>query len=193
MEETILPTWYTASPSRIGDGNHGKVSADGWCTFCSVHLIVTLGHLWCNLPSEDHKYKLFANFCTLMHATKIATMRSVTIASAQEFEDTIFTYLGGIRKLFPSYEFLPSHHVALHMKELLCCFGQTHAWHCWVFERYNHVLQQIPTNGNFGMLHHKLVIVCTVLTVNYRPAQNNSFSAPVYEPETKGDHLFTLS
>jgi hypothetical protein len=43
------------------------------------------------------------------------------------------------------------------------------------------------------MLHHKLVIVCTVLTANHRPARNNSFSAPVHEPETKGDHFFTSS
>jgi len=117
---------------------------------------MTLGRLWGTLPSEDHKYKLFNNFCALVHATKIATMRSVTTASTQEFEDTMFAYLRGIGELFPSYKFLPSHHVALHMKELLCRFGPTHAWRCWVFERYNHILQQIPTNGNFGMLHYTI-------------------------------------
>jgi len=156
MEKTILPTWCTASPTRIGDGNHGKISADGWRMFGSVHLIVTLGRLWGILPFEDRKYKLFTNFCALVHATKIATMRSVTTASAQEFEDTMFAYLRGICELFPSYEFVPSHHVALHMKELLCRFGPTHAWRCWVFERYNHILQQIPTNGNFGMSQHTI-------------------------------------
>ena len=135
MEKTILPTWCTASPTRIGDGNHGKISADGWRTFGSVHLIVTLGRLWGILLFEDRKYKLFTNFCALVHATKIATMRSVTTASAQEFEDTMFAYLRGICELFPSYEFVPSYHVTLHMKELLCRFGPTHAWRCWVFER----------------------------------------------------------
>jgi len=195
MEKTTLPTWCTSSPTRIGDGNHGKISADGWCTFCSVHLIVTLGRLWGSLLFEDRKYKLFENFCALVHATKIATMRSVTTMGAQEFEDTMISYLRGIGELFPSYELVPSHHVALHMKQLLCRFGPTHAWCCWVFERYNHTLQQIPTNGNFGMLHLSqcLVIICTFLTTNHRPARNNPFSAPLYESETKRDYLFPSS
>ena len=91
-----------------------------------------------------------------MHATKIATKRSVTIANAQEFQDMMIAYLKGVDELFPTYKFVPSHHVALHMKELLCRFGPTHAWRCWVFERYNHILQQIPTNGNFGTLYRTI-------------------------------------
>ena len=45
MEKTILPTWCTPAPTKIGDGDHGKISADGWRTFCSIHLVVTLGRL----------------------------------------------------------------------------------------------------------------------------------------------------
>jgi hypothetical protein len=164
MEKTILPTWCTAAPTKIGDGDHGKISADGWRTFCSIHLVVTLGRIWGVLPNEDRKYKLFVNFCNLIHATKIATMRSVTAAGAQEFQDVMTSYLQGVNNLFPTYELVPSHHIALHMKELLCHLGPTHAWRCWVFERYNHILQKIPTNGNFGV-SFTLCIVCKI-TIN---------------------------
>ena len=67
-----------------------------------------------------------------------------------EFEDKMVTYLHGLDELFPTYQLVPSHHIVLHMKELLCRFGPTHAWRCWVFERYNHVLQKIQTNRIFG-------------------------------------------
>jgi hypothetical protein len=114
--------------------------------------------MWGHLPSEDRKYRLFENFCRLVHATKIATKRSVTTAKAQEFQDVMITYLRGLNELFPTHQLVPSHHVALHMKELLCRLGPTHAWRCWVFERYNHILQKVPTNGNFGESRRSLVL-----------------------------------
>jgi hypothetical protein len=150
MKKTILPLWCCPAPTQIGDGQHRKVSADGWCTFCAVHLVITLGRLWGHLPPNSHKYRLFANFCHLVYAAKIATMRSISSTSAMEFENNMVTYLHGLDELFPTYQLVPSHHIVLHMKELLCCFGPTHAWRCWVFERYNHVLQKIQTNRIFG-------------------------------------------
>ena len=150
MRKTTLPSWCCPAPTQIGDGEHGKISADGWRTFCSIHLIITLGRLWGHSPPESRRYKLLANFNSLVHATKIATMRSVTSTSAQEFQDHMITYLRGLDELYPTYQLVPSHHIVLHMKELLCRFGPTHAWRCWVFERYNHTLQNISTNGKFG-------------------------------------------
>lgn len=151
MKKTTLPSWCRPAPTQIGDGQHRKVSADGWRTFCEVHLIVTLGRLWGHLPPDDHKHKLFANLCNLVSAAKIATKRSISMASAVEFEVNLVSYLRGLNELFPTYQLVPSQHIALHMKELLCRFGPTHAWRCWIFERYNHKLQKIQTNGIFGM------------------------------------------
>ena len=151
MKKTTLPTWCCPAPTQIGDGEHRKISADGWRTFGTIHLVITLGRLWGHSPPESRKYKLLANFYSLVHATKIATMRSTTRICAQEFQDYMITYLRGLDELFPTYQLVPSHHIVLHIKELLCRFGPTHAWRCWVFERYNHTLQKIPTNGKFGM------------------------------------------
>jgi hypothetical protein len=151
MRKTILPTWCSPAPTQIGEGEHRKISADGWRTFGTIHLVITLGRLWGYLPPESRRYKLLANFYSLVHATKIATMRSISSTGAQEFQDYMVTYLHGLDELFPTNQLVPSHHIVLHMKELLCRFGPTHAWRCWVFERYNHTLQKIPTNGKFGM------------------------------------------
>ena len=46
------------------------------------------------------------------------------------------------------------YNISLHMTELLSHFGPTTAWRCWVFERYNHMLQNIQTNGRFGSWFH---------------------------------------
>ena len=152
MKKTTLPSWCCPAPTQIGDGEHRKISADGWRTFCTVHLVITLGRLWGHSPPDSRRQKLLSNFYDLVHATKIATMRSVTTGGAQEFQDYMIAYLRGLNELFPTYQLVPSHHIVLHMKELLCRFGPTHAWRCWVFERYNHTLQKIPTNGKFGTL-----------------------------------------
>jgi hypothetical protein len=128
MKKTILPLWCCPAPTQIGDGQHRKVSADGWCTFCAVHLVITLGRLWGHLPPNSRKYRLFANFCHLVYAAKIATMRSISSTSAMEFENNMVTYLHGLDELFPTYQLVPSHHIVLHMKELLCYVFLT--YHC---------------------------------------------------------------
>ena len=77
MEKTILPSWCTPVPPHIGDKAQGKISADRWHVFCTVYLIVTLGHLWGSLPPDNHENQLFMNFCDLIMATKITTGRFI--------------------------------------------------------------------------------------------------------------------
>ncbi|KAH8981441.1 hypothetical protein EDB86DRAFT_3131237, partial [Lactarius hatsudake] len=156
MEKTTLPSWCSPAPPRIGDKGQGKISADGWRVFCTVHLIVTLGQLWGSQPADSRERQLFVNFCDLIAATKTVAGRSVTMARAEEFRDLMLKYLSGLDKLFPMIRLVPYHHLAIHMTELLSHFGPTTAWHCWVFKRYNHMLQNIETNGRFGELEKTL-------------------------------------
>ena len=151
MEKTILPSWCTPAPPRIGDKGQGKISADRWRVFCTVHLIVTLGQLWGSKPADSRKNQLFVNFCDLIGATKIATRWSTTVALAEEYRNLMLRYLSGLHRLFPMYQLVPYHHISIHLRELLCHFGPTTTWRCWVFERYNHMLQNIETNGRFGL------------------------------------------
>jgi hypothetical protein len=150
MKKTTLPSWCCPAPPRIGDKGQGKISADGWRVFCTVHLVVTLGRLWGSLSPDSRENQLYVNFCDLIMATKIAAGRSITIARAEVFQDCMLRYLGGIDKLFPMYWLIPYHHISIHLRELLSHFGPTTTWRCWVFERYNHMLQNIETNGRFG-------------------------------------------
>jgi hypothetical protein len=151
MEKTMLPSYYSPAPPRIGDKGQGKISADGWRVFCTVHLIVTLGRLWGPLPTGSREHQLFSNLCDLIEATKIATARSISISRAGKFQDVMLKYLSGLDNMFPMEHLIPYHHLSIHLTELLSHFGPTTAWRCWVFERYNHMLQNIETNGRFGL------------------------------------------
>lgn len=150
MEKTTLPSWCNPAPPRTGEKGQGKISADGWRVFCTVNLIVTLGRLWGPQPADSREKQLLVNFCDLIAAIKFAAGRSVTTARAEEFRVLMLKYLHGLVKLFPAIRIVPYHHLAIHMTELLSHFGPTTAWRCWVFERYNHMLQNIETNGRFG-------------------------------------------
>ncbi|KAH9173928.1 hypothetical protein EDB89DRAFT_1849493, partial [Lactarius sanguifluus] len=156
MEKTTLPSWCTPAPPRIGDKGQGKISADGWRVFCTVHLVVTLGRLWGRLPPDSRENQLLKNFCELIAATKIAAGRRITVARSEEFRDLMLRYLRGLHELFPAHQLIPYHHISIHLTELLCHFGPTTAWRCWVFERYNHMLQNIESNGRFGELEKTL-------------------------------------
>lgn len=80
MKRTTLPSCLSPAPPRIGDKGQGKISADGWRVFSTVHLIVTLGRVWGSLPEDTREYQLFSNLCDLVGAIKIATGRSITVA-----------------------------------------------------------------------------------------------------------------
>jgi len=151
MKRTTLPSCYSPAPPHIGDKSQGKISADGWRVFSTVHLIVTLGRIWGSKPADTREHQLFSNLCDLIEATKIATGRSITVARAEEFRYRMLKYLGGLDSLFPGQRLIPYHHISIHLSELLCRFGPTTTWRCWVFERYNHMLQNIETNGRFGL------------------------------------------
>ena len=151
MTRTTLPSWCTPAPLCIGDKGQGKISANRWRVFCTVHLIVTLCCVWGSSPLDSHKNKLLDNFYDLIVATKIAAGRSITVACAKEFQDIMLRYLSRLNELFPMHRFIPYHHISIHLMELLSHFGPTTMWHCWVFEWYNHMLQNIETNGRFGL------------------------------------------
>lgn len=160
IKRTTLPSWCSPAPPRIGDKGQGKISADGWRVFSTVHLIVTLGRTWGSLPSDTREYQLFSNFCDLIGAIKIATGRSTSVARAEEFRHLMLKYLNGLDSLFPMHRLVPYHHISVHLTELLSRFGPTTTWRCWVFERYNHMLQNIETNGRFGLFYVNTYSMC---------------------------------
>lgn len=150
MNKTVLPNWMSAAPTHIGDGKHGKIHADQWRSFCTVHLVITLPRIWGNLPADDRRREMLVNFMQLATATKVATMRSITNEMIQIYKDNMLSYLCGVVDLFPGVALVPNQHLSLHLPELLEDFGPTHSWRTFPIERFNFLLQQTNTNRKFG-------------------------------------------
>lgn len=150
MERIQLPSWVPPGPPHPGETKWGKLHADQWRTFCTVHLPVTLARLWGDRPLKSREYKMLQNFLHLVTAVKLGTTRTTSRRRAKEYEYHMKKYLESLLILFPGIEMTPYQHMALHVGEQLHRFGPTHSWRCYAFERFNHVFQNIETNNIYG-------------------------------------------
>jgi hypothetical protein len=90
------------------------------------------------------------NFMHLVTAVKLASMRSMNAERIRSYTHHMHMYLTSLLDLYPDTTITPYQHLALHMPTFLKRFGPTHSWRCWPFERYNYLLQKIPTNMKFS-------------------------------------------
>lgn len=150
MELVGLPSWFQRAPKHPGEIKWGKFKADEWKSFCTVNLPITLGRLWGSRPISDDKYRMFENFMHLITAVKIATMHTINLSDIALYDRHMKLYLSGLLELYPFINLTPYQHLALHFSEHLRRFGPTHSWRCFAFERYNGILQEIPSNYKFG-------------------------------------------
>ena len=91
------------------------------------------------------------NYLDLVKAVELATRYTQTEANIADYEHHMERYLRTLLELYPQIDIQPYQHLALHFGEHLRRFGPTHSWRCFPFERYNGILQRIPTNLKFGM------------------------------------------
>lgn len=150
IRNMILPSWIGRVPNNLGSASHGSLSADQWRTACTVNLVTSLVRMWGTLPADDRRRLMLDNFMNLVLATKLVGMRIMTKERSSNFLAHMLRYLEGVKKLFPEHSLLPYHHMSLHFPRFLEDYGPTHGWRCFPFERYNYLLQQIPTNLKFG-------------------------------------------
>ncbi|EIW83734.1 hypothetical protein CONPUDRAFT_150798 [Coniophora puteana RWD-64-598 SS2] len=169
MPRLALPSWVAAAPGRAGSTRHGKLSADQYRSFCTINLPFTLGRLWADLETPDSevdgtsqnvakKVEMLQNFAHLVAAGKFAMKRTMTPAYIERYRFHMKSYLNGLLDphLYPGIVFAPTHHLCLHLADLLENFGPVHSWRCFPFERYNYLLQNIPTNYKFGQLEQTM-------------------------------------
>ncbi|KAH9060119.1 hypothetical protein EDB87DRAFT_1529705, partial [Lactarius vividus] len=135
MSKTTLPSWIGRAPPKLGDGRHGKLSADQWRTACTVNLVVTLVRLWGSKSPNDRHYQMLHNFMDLVTACKLAMMRKTTPDRIEQFQKHMHRYLETTKKLYVYSALTPNHHLSLHLPRLFENFGPPHAWVCFVFER----------------------------------------------------------
>jgi hypothetical protein len=152
MSKTTLPSWIGRAPPKLGDGRHGKLSADQWRTACTVNLVVTLVRLWGSDSANDRQHQMLANFMDLVTACKLAMMRKTTPSRIELFKQHMHRYLEAMKDLYVYSSLTPNHHLSLHLPKLFVNFGPPHAWDCFVFERCLRWLKFIKTSNKFGEL-----------------------------------------
>ncbi|TEB22607.1 hypothetical protein FA13DRAFT_1614184, partial [Coprinellus micaceus] len=146
-----LPPWLHAAPKKAGSAGHGKLSADEWRTFCCVNLVVTLVRLWGHTP-EKPQYRMLCNYMDLVIAVETASTLVTSEADVQLYEFHMKSYLDGLKDLYKEAKVVPNHHLSLHVPEFLRRFGPGPNQRTFGMERYNNVLQRIPTNRQLGKM-----------------------------------------
>ena len=150
MKRTILPSVISPVPREVGSPSAGKLTADQWRTFCTVHLLVSLVRLWGSDSSGSRRSQILDNFLHLVAFTNLLHMRTLTPERIKHIENENLIYLEGLRTLYPSHSLVPKHHMALHLPDMLRDFGPVHAWRTFAFERLNQIFQNVLTNSLLG-------------------------------------------
>ncbi|VDC00004.1 unnamed protein product [Peniophora sp. CBMAI 1063] len=156
MDRTITPTWVGHAPHHIGDKQHRKVGADDYRIFITINLVVTMVRLWGPCPLDSRERALLDNFMALVTATNLASSREIDNEVVEQYFDNMLAWIQGLIDLFPGVLIESQQHLSLHLPYFLLSLGPTHAWRCFVFERWNFLLQQINTNNQFGSLERTM-------------------------------------
>jgi hypothetical protein len=154
LETILTPSWMTSVPHNLGNPAHGKLKADQWRTLGTVHLPLSLIHLWGSVDNDNPRSvrcrKILEVTMFLVSAVVIATSHTISTAHADSYLTHMTHYLNGIKELFPEYKLHPNHHMALHIHEYLLLFGPVHSWWTFPFERMIGALQRMPHNNKPG-------------------------------------------
>jgi len=150
MLKTKLPTWFAPAPKHPGEVSWGKFKADEWKAFCTVNLPITLTRLWGSKPKSSRQYQMLQNFLHLVTAVTVANKRTISADDIKIYETHMRNYLKGFLELYPFANLSPYQHLSMHFAEHLRRWGPTHSWRCFTFERYNGILQHLPSNNRFG-------------------------------------------
>lgn len=147
---TVIPSWINPLPQQLGTANYGTLSADQWRWLTTLILPITLIRLWGDLDRETRYFRMLENFLWLVCVLDLATRRSTNSERRAAIFEAALNYLDGLKSLFPQIAFTVNLHLMCHLPKLLYLWGPPHAWWCFPYERFNGILQQIPTNSHFG-------------------------------------------
>ncbi|KDR67603.1 hypothetical protein GALMADRAFT_79472, partial [Galerina marginata CBS 339.88] len=182
LSEISTPTWVSPVPSTLGSSSHGKLKADQWRTLGVTHLPLSLLKLWglCAPGDSSRSQKcreILEVTINLVSAVVLASSRTTSPAIASLYLHHMIAYMEGTKKIFPQYNFLPNHHMSLHLYDYLLLFGPVHSWWTFPFERIIGMLERIPTNFKFGQLE-KTISESFTRSANLRALLYNSNQCP---------------
>jgi hypothetical protein len=150
MKRTQLPTWIGSVPSNWSTAKRGKLTANHWRIVCTIHLPITLIRFWDG--DTGRRQDLLKHFMDLVTAVKIANMRISTKSQIEAYDTHMLRYVSRLQTLYPDQSILPSHHAALHIRDMLQLFGPVHLHSAPFFERYINFFHHMNINFKFGML-----------------------------------------
>lgn len=153
MEVIILPSWMAAVPRRVGASMSSTslgLGADQWRTFCTVHLVTTLGYDWGQMEQDSREHQLLSNFMQLVAAVKLALARITTPSRRDKCRNYLVEYLTGMLELFPGTTIQSNQHVCVHIPDILARAGPGPGISAWPFERGIGDLQKSNNNNRIG-------------------------------------------
>ncbi|KAF6745571.1 hypothetical protein DFP72DRAFT_824306 [Ephemerocybe angulata] len=153
---TELPRWVDPAPLRVGQKKQGKLSADQWRSFCTIHLVISLIRIWGNLEPDSRWHQMLTNFLDLVTAVELASMLVTSPEHISAYSNSMTRYLVTMKSLYKEAVVAPNHHFALHIPDYLKLWGPSPQTRGFGFERFNYFLQQIKTNRRFGMAEYPL-------------------------------------
>ena len=161
IKNTLTPSWFPGVPSHFGSARAGKLKASKWQAIIVLHAPLTLCRLWGdNGTGNSQQYEFLKNTMNLVAAVILATSFNTSPLIAKEYTTYMQAYLRGLKILFPQMDFVDTHHLALHIGELLNLLGPVHSWWMFPFERLIGQLQKVATNWIIGM---SLIQLCHIL------------------------------
>lgn len=114
-------------------------------------MLITLGRIWGSKDNPSNQERLWlTNYLHLVALVRIAYSYSITKKNIEEFRQHSIAYLEGLRAYHPK-SIKPSHHLLLHIPELMERFGPARGWWAFPFERFNGQIQHLSKNHKQGM------------------------------------------
>ncbi|KIJ35334.1 hypothetical protein M422DRAFT_180989, partial [Sphaerobolus stellatus SS14] len=154
------PSWFPVVPQRFGSARAGKLKAAEWQAMITLYIPVALCRLWGKSGIyESTHYRFLQNTMNLVAAVLLAVSYEQTPDHAAAYTRYIQAYLAGLKELFPELKFRNTHHIVLHIEELLNLLGPVHSWWMFPFERIIGRLEKISTNWKIGriLVHHMII------------------------------------
>ncbi len=147
-------------PHNLGSASHGKLKADQWRALGTIQLPLSLIHSW-GCPTSDARSircrDILEVTMHLVSAIIIATSHTTSVQNAESYLSHMLSYITGIKRLFPKYNFVSNHHMALHIKDYFGFVWAVHAWWTFPFEQLIGMLQRMPNNGKIGEVEETII------------------------------------
>ncbi|KAJ2911826.1 hypothetical protein MD484_g8588, partial [Candolleomyces efflorescens] len=202
IENMVLPKWVDPAPIGVGQKKRGKLSADQWRSFCTIHLVFTLIRLWGREPEGSRWYSMLTNFLDLVQAVETGSML-VTSADHRNAYNLLMTrYLVRMKELYKEALIVPNHHLALHVPDYLELWGPSPHTRGFGWERFNFDLQQIKSNKRFGDIEksylytsaRKANLIALLALEKIKAAVSNMYARlqKVLHPDARGTRLYDI-